>query len=371
VWEEPTPATGPPSLGELLQRGDLDGLVREVDRLAAIADWDGLLVLRERCHAAAHELGKQLWGPAQYAEYRLALHGPGPLAGAVVTPGAARFALGPLTEVVAQEHSFAELADHLDVVVAAVVAQERVLRGEDLRDDPRAALELAGLPGVLQPWEPDYTLPTYRPNERIDGSPQLHAGEAQPAATPPGRPRPAGPLERALSELVAPWVSASEGEVHVVSVDGDAAAAVAAVVVGTAHLRRIGSGDAMAAMAWAAASGGARGRRRGGAAGRAAAWWVAQVATGVLDPDDPDELEYHLEELRWYLVDTDVPAVGSLTPTPPAGDADQTPDGDAAATSTGWHLHLAVEHPGEGWAAAIDATDTPPLDRADDEEGHL
>lgn len=370
MWEEPTPATGPPSLGELLQRGDLDGLVREVDRLAATEDWDGLLVLRGRCHAAAHELGKQLWGPAQYAEYRLALHAPGPLAAAVVTPGAARFALGPLTEVVAQEHRFAELADHLDVVVAAVVAQERVLRGEDLRDDPRAALDLAGLPGVLQPWEPDYTLCTYRPAERIDGSPQLQAGEPRLAETPPGRPRPAGALERALSELVAPWASASEGEVHVVSVDGDAAAAVAAVVAGTAHLRRIGSGDAMAAMAWAAASGGARGRRRGGAAGRAAAWWVAQVATGVLDPDDPDELEYHLEDLRWYLVETDVPAVGSLAPPAPGADRQGDPDGDETATSTGWHLHLAVEHPGEGWAAMLDASDTPPVDRGTDEETH-
>jgi hypothetical protein len=110
-------ASGAPSLAELLHRGNLDELVREVDRLAAVDDHEGLLVLRERCHEAAETIGKQLWGPAQYAEYRLALEAPGPLAASVVTPGAARFALGPLTEVVAQD-----LRTGISLVLAGLVA---------------------------------------------------------------------------------------------------------------------------------------------------------------------------------------------------------------------------------------------------------
>jgi hypothetical protein len=89
-----------------------------------------VLELRRRCLDAAELTGRQLWGPAQYAGYRVALEGPPALAVAVLAPGAAPFALGPLTEVVAQQHRWAELAPHLDAgVVASTVAQERVLRG--------------------------------------------------------------------------------------------------------------------------------------------------------------------------------------------------------------------------------------------------
>ncbi len=352
-WDDDrTPDGHDPSLAELLRTGDLDGLVRAVNRLSAAEAWDELLVLRARCHAAAEELGKQLWGPAQYAEYRLALHAPSRVAAQVVTPGAARFALGPLTEVLAQGHAFGEVAQHLDGVVAGVVAQERVLRGEDLRDDARARPEDATAPLRLQPWEPAYALPTYRADERLDGSPTVEPGPPLPVDAPPGRPNGDTRVTGALLDLVAPWVSASEGEAHVVSVAGDAASAVASLVPGEAALRALTATDAMAAMAWAASSGGALGRRRGGAAGRAAAWWVAHVASGLAFPADPDELEFHLEDLRWYLVETALPSLGRVTEA--AGDEDRP-----EASTTGWHLHLAVEDPAGGWAAAIDAHDVP------------
>ena len=49
-------------------------------------------------------------------------------------PGAGRFALGPLSEVAASTHTWAELAPHAPPgPLAAVTAHERVVRGEDLR----------------------------------------------------------------------------------------------------------------------------------------------------------------------------------------------------------------------------------------------
>jgi hypothetical protein len=359
VWDAPEDGASEAavSLTTLLQLGDLDGLVREADRLATLGRFEDLLVLRDRCHAAAEEVGKQLWGPAQYAEYRIALHAPGPLAARVVAPGAARFALGPLTEVLAQDHRFAEVADHLDAVSAAVVAQERALRGEDLHGHPLAGEEDSGVPARLQPWEPAYALPTYEVARRSDGTPSVPLEAGVPVRGAPGRPADHPAVTRALAELAGPWEQQSEGEVHVIAVEGDAAAAVAAVLDVPAVLQRTTLAGAFAAMAWAAASGGAHGRRRGGAAGRAAAWWVGHAVTGLGFPADPDELEFHLEDLRWFLVElddaSDAPAVGTAT------------TGEPGSRTTGWHLRLAVADPVAGWAACVDASDHAP---ADDEE---
>lgn len=321
-------------LTELLRRGDLDGLVREVDRQSAREDWDAVLLLRERCLAAAEELGKQLWGAAQYAEYRIALDAPGPVAATVVLPGAAKFALGPLTEVVAQGHAWADLVDHLDPTVAPVVAQERVVRGEDLTDDADARLDDVGLPGRLQAWEPAYPLPTYRPTELLDGGPPPARGTPSDLdpTTRPGRLVALPEVERALTDLVLPWEQQSNGAVHVAVVEGDAPAAVAALVQGPVRLAPLLLPEAVAHMAWAAASGGARGRRRGMAAGRAAAWWVAHTVTGMEFPAEPDELEFHLEDLDWYAFET-------------------------GGSGTGWQLQLVVQDATAGWAAAVDAMD--------------
>jgi hypothetical protein len=75
--------------------------VREADRLAGRSDWDGLIALRDACLEVTEETGRQLWGPARYAAYRVALDGPAAFAAAMVEPGVVRFGLGPLTEVVA------------------------------------------------------------------------------------------------------------------------------------------------------------------------------------------------------------------------------------------------------------------------------
>jgi len=332
-----------------------------VDHLANREAWDDVIGLRAACLAATEETGRQLWGPARYAAYRTALDAPATLAAAMLEPGVVRFGLGPLTEVIAQHHTFDALAPHLDTTLLPVVAQERVLRGEDLRDDPRAYGEPDDPPLVLQPFEPDYVLPEYRAHERLDGevpdpSEQPEAGwtvmeraQSGSAVSTMGADvsaAAAGPtaaaLRHALEEVVAPWATQSGGTAHVAAVRGGADDACGAV------LARLGQPDADAAgdvlggpvggpagglasgpadqqadermvrvgpvdvatmlrmVAFAGASGGVHGRRRGGAAGRALAWWVARCATGLQGAvgAGPDEVEFRLEdrEIRAFRV---------------------------------------------------------------------
>lgn len=332
VPEGSTAGRSGPALDELILRADPTELLLEVDRLCERRDWQGLITLRDRCDAAT-EFGKQLWPVAQFAEYRLALEGPGPYAASVCRAGAGRFALGPLTEVAASTHPWDELADHLSTPwIAATVAQERVLRAEDLRGDPRARPDEFGLPLVLQPWEPAYPLPIYRSHDLHEGGPgpvdkpfhQAHAEPPAPAQLPE--------LARALADLGASWSEQSNGGCRVVIVAGDAAAAAVTLLGGSARLAPIELPDALARMAWTAASGGAFGRRAGMAAGRSAAWWVSHTATGLPFPAHPDALGEALFRLRWYVL-------------------------EGGQGEVGWNLRLALEDPASHWAAAIDTWD--------------
>jgi len=299
------------------------------------------------------------------------------MAAAMLEPGVVRFGLGPLTEVVAQHHTFAELAPHLDTTLLPVVAQERVLRGEDLRDDARAHGEDDDPPLVLQPFEPDYVLPEYRAAERLDGAvpdPSEDAAGAwrtldrvaAPVALGPPAPLAASAapdaLLRALEDVVAPWASQSGGELHVAAVRGstlDACCAVLDLAGGPADAgadagATVRSGEVEVAtllrlLAFAGASGGVHGRRRGGAAGRAAAWWVARCATGLHRTArvDAEELEFRLEDLdrRAFRIAGEATwrlelAIGSRAP--------------GRATSGG---PSGAERAGAEWAVAIAAFD--------------
>ncbi len=71
------PSPSRPAVADAIDRGDLDALVRLVEALCRDADWEGLLLLRDRSRAAL-ERGLQLWPAAEYAEYRLAREAPGP-----------------------------------------------------------------------------------------------------------------------------------------------------------------------------------------------------------------------------------------------------------------------------------------------------
>ncbi len=321
------------SLGALIEAGDLNGLLKAVDGLCASGRWDDLVGLADRCEGAI-ERGKQLWPIAGHIDYRLALEAPAEYAADVLDSVTPRFSIGPLTEVAAFGHTWEELAGHLGSPhVAAYVAQERVLRGEDLTGDFRAHPEVLGLPLKIQPWEPVYPLASYRSTFVEVAEPwEPHAGlaEVEPvAAEEVDDPE----LISALLDLVVPWLTESNGAARAVAVDGDALGAASALPgPGSLRIGPLEVSEAIQRMGWAAASGGAHGRRRGAALGRSLAWYTAGVTASTGWPVAAEVLEDALGSLRWYRFDEGVP-------------------------DEGWSLRLAVEDPVGGWAAAIAATD--------------
>jgi hypothetical protein len=315
---------------DLLEAAEPNPLLFRVDAFVANRDWDGLVVLAERCRQAV-ERGKQLWPIAEHIDYRLALEAPGPYAAAVLGPDAGRFALGPLTEVAASTHSFNELANHIaSPQTAGLVAAERVVRGEDLRSFPGTFQETVELPLVLSDWEPAYPLAVYRASKAVFPDPAVQPELAA------GNPEPFELIDDeesrvALMGLVDVWVSQSNGTVEVSTVEGSASGAVTALGQEEFTIGEISPAEAVALMSWAAASGGAHGRRRGAAFGRFAAWWAGTILVDLEWPPDPSQLGETLSWLRWF----------SWKP---------------AKTLKGWNLHIAAASP-EGWAAAIAASD--------------
>jgi hypothetical protein len=286
----------------LVDDGDLDELIRHIDRLCGAAAWDALVDLRDRCRRA-YERGRQLWPAASHAEYRLALEAPGEWAAPMLVPGSGRFALGPLAEVAASTHTWDELAAHAPAgPPATIAAHERVVRGEDLTGDARVDPYVLELPLRLQPWEPRYPVATYRAHECDI-----------PMVPPPLRPlmrlpHPAVLVDdsetcRALLDLAETWVTESNGQARAVAVDGDAVGAIAQLTgESEVFVDEVQVGAALAIMASTAASGGAHGRRRGMASGRFGAWWAAAALADLLDqwPVGPDELGNALGHFRWY-----------------------------------------------------------------------
>lgn len=320
-------------LDELIEVGDVDELTRHIDRLCGAADWAGVLEVRDRCRAAL-ERGKQLWGVAAHAEYRLALEAPGSFAAEMLVPGTGRFALGPLSEVAASTHEWNELAPHLSAnPVAGFTAHECVIRGEDLTNDARAELAVLELPLVLQSWESQYLLAEYKADEASFPSPplpKLETVELPAAAITADEPE----ATRALHELAAAWTTESNGRAESIAVSGTAPDAIAALGLRSARMARIDLSTAVALMAWAAANGGAHGRRRGMALGRFAAWWATAAVAGVLDdwPVSGSLIEEVGNELEWWAWST-------------------------REEETGWNLRLAISDPMNTLAFAVTATD--------------
>lgn len=317
----------------LVEIGDLDELLRHIDRLVEDRDWAGLLDLRDRCRAAL-ERGKQLWPAASHAEYRLALEGPAEWAGRVLVEGTGYFALGPLTEVAASTHTWQELSPYVPAGPRRTIsAHERVIRGEDLSEDDSLDPHVLDLPSRLHHWEPSYPLATYRPYEADFPSP------AVPVPRPVELPQP-GPvldepdLVHALVDLARIWTTQSNGRAEALVVEGDALRAIASLGPPVARAARIDPAEALAVMAWTAASSGAHGRRAGMATGRFAALWTLATIAGLAHewPVPGDELRRAAAELDWWVWDADEPA-------------------------TGWQCQLAVADPADGLACALVATD--------------
>ena len=319
---------------ELIEAQDMNALLRVIDGMASARTWDDLLDLADLCEHAV-ERGKQMWPIAAHIDYRLALEAPGDLAAEVLESHLVRFHPGPLSEVAASTHTWAELAPHIQAPhTKAYVAQERVLRGEDLSDAAGDSIDVLELPLVLQAWEPTYALATYKADHVEVAEPWSPKVPLAPFVSAPAERLSEPDIENALTDLVAPWTAESNGAARAVVVEGDAASAVAALLddARPARIGKLSTQEAVQRLAWAAASGGAHGRRRGAAFGRWLTWHTLALLLDRPWPVDPVALGEEADALEWYRWDEGAP-------------------------EEGWVLRIAVGDPELGWAAALAASD--------------
>jgi len=317
--------TGPPRQGlsprakELVEKGDLDLLTSHANELVTERSWDQLELLREHCRSALQR-GKQLWAVSAYIEYRFCLDGPGKWAAHALEMASGRFTLGPLPEVAAGTHKWAELSPYLGgTPQGAMAAHERVLRGDDLSDDKVAGgmPQILDLPLRLAEWEPHYELAEYEPDKLSAPSPRL--APLVPVVSPSVPTTSANPptggdpgVLVALEDLAATWANESNGRVEAVAVRGHALDAVRALGAPAVAIVELPVATAISWMAWAAASGGAHGRRRGAAAGRFGAWAVLAALAGVWEdwPRNEKVLGEVAESTHWYAWGAGEPATG-------------------------------------------------------------
>lgn len=323
---------------QLIDRSDLDGLVRAVDDLCSSRDWSLLLQLRNSCRLATAS-GKQLWPASTLAEYRLALLAPAHIAAQVVQEDSGRFTLGPLTEVIAQSHQWSELQHELPhSPIASFVAHECLLRGQYI-ENPAGVFDALETPLELQDWEPNYELAVYRDNSAEFPSPELPPTSTgrvvSAAATSEITTVQDNAVVDAVHQLVGAWATSSNGALQVGATRGDETHALASVGITSATLRKLEPTQALALLAWSGASGGAFGRRRGAAAGRDSAWWLLGALSGRSDqwPLENDEIGEVLHSLKWSWFD-----------------ADQNP--------IGWQLQLVIVDDQRGLSWAINARDS-------------
>lgn len=326
-------------LQDLVETEDHAGLLRAIDAMAARRDWDALVVLADKCRAAT-ERGRQLWAVASNIDYRLALEAPALFLEPVLARPVSRFTFGPLTEVAAFAHSWEELAERVpNSQVAAAIAQERILRGEDLTGDSRVASHIYELPAVRAAGEA--TIEALMPIYRSDGVhvpdpvPPDNVKTATPGAACPVHEAPES-VERfgnIWRDHFDVWTTQSGGTVWFAAGVTDDPLSVAAKLATELRYASIEAGDALVRMAWAGSTGAAHGRRPGFAAGRFQAWWTAASLSGAAWPPspDPDRFVTILEELDWYWWEP-VPAIA------------------------GWSFGLVVALP-DGVATAVLATD--------------
>jgi hypothetical protein len=307
-----------------------------VDTRRTDRDWAGLLRVRDRRAAATRETGRKLWPAATLAEYRLALLAPPEWAAVVLDGESGRFTIGPLSEVVAVDHTWAELSPHLaSVPVALFVAHERSIRGEVI--DPTTLTDLPPVLDIsvgLREWEPRYLLSEYTADGATHPAPDFGASMHSVLPSDAGTRVDDDATESAVRQLVEAWTTSSTGRAEVVCVEGSHAEAIGALGVRSARVGKISAAEAISALAWAGASGGAHGRRRGMAIGRFSAWWILGAIGDLHDdwPPSDDDVHELLGELTWYVWDAHEPPGG-------------------------WRLQLAIENESEGVAWAVNAAD--------------
>lgn len=283
-------------LERMVDRADLDELVRGIDALCATREWDRLFRLRSLTRSAI-ETGRQVWPATTLAEYRLALLAPAEWASRVLREDASRFGIGPLTEVIAQNHTWVELADHLENgPQREFVAHERSMRGEEITG-VGTEIRVLDIPLALQPWEPEYSFPVYgdasvsHPNP-ADGWHQTWSPLTLNSADPELVLDDAA-TDDALRRLVDPWTTFSSGRARAIVVEGSPSDALSQVAFGDVEIAPLERDQLLHWLVWCGASGGAHGRRRGMASGRFAAWWLLGAIGGFTD--DWDDLQRHGE----------------------------------------------------------------------------
>ena len=304
-------------LDSLISSSDLDGLVRLIDAHCEHRDWEALFHLRQRARLATTN-GHQVWPAATLAEYRLALHGDLQWATQVLDEDAGRFSIGPLTEVIAQNHPWSELAPLLaSGPRRAFIAYERSIRGESFSDQAvDDVVEVLDIPVELQEWEPAYCVATYS-DQGIDAPAPIDLWKHQwvdiDAEEIFEDMIVDDPLVRdALRALVEPWTSSSGGQATSVVVDGTANDAMSALGFHSFRLTPISTDQACQWMAWCGATGGTHGRRRGAALGRFGVWWLMAAIGGFTEEWDElrddktlsQEVGDTVHALRWFRVDT-------------------------------------------------------------------
>ena len=242
--------------------------------------------------------------------------------------------MGPLTEVIAQNHQWSELSEFLQPSpTSTYIAYECGIRGQQVDSELFPALES---PCSLLPIETNYALAEYHDNEAKFPTPAIpEMGNAIAVPTSSAHVVHDSDASTAFHQLVDAWTTQSNGELRISCVEGSVLDALAALEVQEARLSLLTSSDALAWLTWAGASGGAHGKRRGAATGRGEAWWFLATFVGLADdwPCDPDEIGDIVNSLEFT-----------------AFTYDKTPTG-------GWGLHLVIEDPEEGLAIALRATD--------------
>ncbi len=350
----------------------IQSLIAEVDSLCTDDRWDDVLELRDRCKLAVAR-GHQWWPAAAWAEYRVALDGPGPLAASVLESNLSRYTLGPFAEVAASTHSWEELRPYLERSPASsLFAFECIALGDDLRADDvfRGLPPVFDAPSWREPWEPNYGPVTYHldrvehlapilPTPGVFSSGAFSAGGTaeRPVSGSVSAERVEDPDTcEALTALVSPWSDSLAWTVDSAAFEGSPAESVNAWPSGQlGGLTSVPSPDALRYLAWLAASGGPVGRRRGLASARSAVWWVLLQLSGLVDDLDGEPVESAGQAFFEALG----AAVGSLnwfTWPAAARGAGSEALANAPSAQSGWGVHLAVESPAEqmSWLLNVD-----------------
>jgi hypothetical protein len=251
-------------------------------------------------------------------EYRLALHAPAEWACSVIGDDSSRFTIGPLTEVVAQNHTWVELSTFLEPGPhREIVAHERVLRGE-MVESPEPMSNVLDMPLVIFDWEPEYPRAEYADDGVTAPGPYDHWVHEWTEITGENE-HPSDIVEiddeeteAALRNLVEPWTAASGGRAQYIAVEGGIEQLAAVSPRPMLRTAPLSSGQALEWLAWCGASGGSHGRRRGASSGRFGAWWMVGALAGLTDRwDELQEAEdlstalgHACTRLQWFRIDT-------------------------------------------------------------------